>query len=146
MRNSLMIAALLLPCMALAEPPFYEGSAYGDFRHHHRHAGKGADHFPRLLSGINLSAQQQEDVKNLLNNSRAKFDPELEEIKKVEEELHRLSFSNDFSDKKIQTLLDKSASLHKELSIFKATVDNSIYKLLTDEQKRKLQSNITRCE
>jgi protein CpxP len=147
MRKSLLIIALLLPCIALAKPPFPGDSSCGDFRqHHHRHAGDDAEHFPIFLHDIDLSSQQQAEIKNIVKNSRAKFDPKLEELRNVESDLHRLSFSNDFSDKKIQALLDKSTSTHKKLGMLKATVDNSIYKLLTDEQKQKLQSNITRFE
>jgi len=147
MRKSVLIIALLLPGMVLAEPPFHGDSPYGDFRpHHHGRGGDDPDHLPGFLHDIDLSTQQQADIKNLLKTSRAKFDPKVEEVKKVESELHRLSFSNDFSEQKIQALLDKSASTHQALALQKATVDNSIYKLLTDDQKQKLQSNITRFE
>ena len=146
MRKSLIILAFL-PCIALAGPPFHHQVPCGDFPHLiHPSPGDDADRLPGFLHGINLSDQQQSDIKNLLKSNRAKFDSQLEEIKKAETELYHLSFSNDFSNGKIQALADKSVAAHKELAIQKAALDNTIYKLLNNEQKQKLQSEGTQFE
>ncbi|WP_347986569.1 Spy/CpxP family protein refolding chaperone [Methylomonas sp. AM2-LC] len=143
MRKTLLILTLLAPGLALAEPPIQGEPPFGDFRpNHHGPDGGDKEHLPGFLQGIDLSTQQKTDIKNLFQNNRTNFDSKREEDKKVAIDLHRLSFSNDFNDKNMQVLLEKAASAHKEMILQKATLDNSIYKLLTAEQQQKVQKNL----
>ncbi len=140
MRKLLMILALL-PAIALAKPQMHGEPPCQDmspFKHHRPADDEG--HLPRFLQHMDLTEKQQTEIKALVKTHRAALDDKLEDAKNIGQEIHRLSFSNNYSDDKIQALFDKAAAIHKETALQKSRLDNAIFKLLTDEQQKKLQS------
>ena len=101
---------------------------------------------PLLLHQINLTEKQQSEIKTLVKAHFAEIDTKLEDLRSIGIKIHRLSFSNDFNDDKIQGLFDKAAAIHRETALQKSRLDNAIFKLLTLEQQQKLQSKMAHCE
>jgi len=140
MRKLLLILPLL-PALALANPQMYDEPPCGGMPPpmHHMSADD-KEQLPGFLHQINLSDKQQFEIKTLGKAQRAEIDAKLENLKSIGKEIHQLSFSNDYSNVKIQALLDKADTIHKEIALQKSRLDNAIFKLLNDEQQKKLQN------
>ncbi|MFZ2168794.1 MAG: Spy/CpxP family protein refolding chaperone, partial [Methylococcaceae bacterium] len=100
----------------------------------------GTAPLPLLLHQINLTEKQRGEINTLVNARRAEIDAKLEEVRSIGMEIQRLSFSNDYSDSKLQMLFDKSSPIHREAALQKSRLNNAIFKLLTREQQEKLQT------
>lgn len=135
MRKLLLILPLL-PALTLAEPQMYDEPPCGGMppMHHSKEQLSG------FLHQIDLSDKQQAEIKTLGKAQRAEIDAKLENLKSMGKEIHQLSFSNDYSNVKIQALLDKAEAIHKEIALQKSRLDNATFKLLNDEQQKKLQN------
>lgn len=141
MRKLLLILSLL-PLIALANPPMHGEPPCGDMPPPPKHcmSANGEIPLPLILHQINLTAEQQTEIKTLIKAHRAALDDKLEDTRNIGLDIHRLSFSNDYSVDKIQALFDKAAASHREIALQKSKLDNGIFKLLTGEQQKKLQS------
>jgi|GEM_PF-3113256 len=138
--RKLYFLIMLFPTILSAQPLF--GFDHPDSPpHHHRPPLDPENHLPEFLFGIDLTAQQQNEIKSLLKANRCEFETKLDEARKIETEIKQISRSSDYRTDKIQELSNKTAALHKDLLIMKTTMDNKIYKLLNDDQKQKLASN-----
>jgi len=137
----------LLPEIALADPQMYGEPPFGGMppSKHHRPEHDEA-HLPGFLHQLDLGETQQNEIKALVKAHRTEFDAKLKNARSIGKEIHQLSFSNDYSDDKIQALLDKADAIHKETALQKARLDNAIFKLLTKEQQEKLQSKMAHFE
>jgi len=146
MRKLLLILSLL-PVIALANPPRHGDAYFGDMGppRHHRHAD-GEEGVPRFLHKIDLTEKQQTETKALVKAHHAETNTKHEDAKKIGTQIHRLSFSNDYSDDKVQVLFDEAAVIHREMALQKSRLDNAIFKLLTSEQQQKLQSKMENFE
>jgi len=146
MRKLLLILSLL-PVIALANPQMQDEPSCKDmpfFRHHK--SNDDGEHLPRFLHGVDLTEKQQTEIKALVKAQRAEIGTKMENARSVGKEIHQLSFSNDYSNVKVQALLDKAAAMHKEMALQKSRLDNAIFKLLTTEQQQKLQSKMNHSE
>jgi len=140
MRKLLLILPLL-PALALANPQMLSEPPCGGMPPPNRHiSADGEIPLPLILHQIKPTEKQQTEIKTLVKAHRAALADKLENARNIGIEIHRLSFSNDYSDDKIQVLFDKAAAIHKETALQKSRLDNAIFKLLTDEQQQKLQN------
>jgi len=146
MRKLLLILPLL-PALALADPQMYGEPPFGGKppSPHHR-PEHGEDHLPGFLHQLDLGETQQSEIKALVKTHRAEIDAKLENAGSIGKKIHQLSFSNDYSDDKVQALLDQADAIHKQTALQKSRLDNAIFKLLTKEQQEKLQSKMAHFE
>lgn len=135
--RKLLLSLCLLPALALANPSMHEDGGVGDMAPHHGHR-----QLPRILHQLDLTDKQQDELKALFKTHHADIESKIKEIRSVDADIERLSFSSDYSDSKLQPLLDKANALHKETRLQKAKLDNAIFKLLTGEQQKQLQSQL----
>jgi len=138
--RKLLLILTLLPVIALAQANMDDEASCHDmpfFKHHKSEEGEGR--LPRFLQRIDLTEKQQTEIKALLKSQRGEIEAKMKDAKSVGKEIHQLSFSNDYSTVKIQALLDKATGLHKEMALQKSSMDNAIFKLLSQEQQKKLQ-------
>lgn len=143
MRKILPILALM-PTLALAAPPMpaAAGAPPCDGRHHFRHPGGEPGQLPPFLQGLDLTDAQQAEIKKLQQAAQTDNAASHAEMRKNHQALRDLSFSDSYSDAQAAALQDKAAALHKDKMLKKAKLDNSIYKLLTAEQKQKLKTSL----
>lgn len=140
--HKLLLILSLLPAIALANPPIDDEPSCKDmpfFKHHSPENGE-EEPLPRFLHRLDLSETQKTQIKSLFKAQRAEIDAKLNEAKSIGKEIHQLSFSSDYSNVKVQALLDKAAISHKAIALQKSRLDNALFKLLTDEQQKQLQS------
>ncbi|MGZ4991778.1 MAG: Spy/CpxP family protein refolding chaperone, partial [Methylobacter sp.] len=127
--RKLLLTLLLLPAIALANPQMHDEPPCKDmpsFRHHK--SGDGEEHLPRFLQEVDLTDKQQTEIKALVKSHIAEIDSKMENAKNVDKEIHQLSFSSDYSNVKVQALLDKATAMHKEMALQKSRLDNAIFK------------------
>jgi Spy/CpxP family protein refolding chaperone len=139
--RQLMLLLPLLPAIALANPQMPEKPPCGDMpppKHHMPMDGELP--LPLFLHQINLTEKQQSEIKTLVKAHCAEIDAKLEDLRSIGIKIHRLSFSNDYSYDKIQELFDKADIIHRETALQRSRLDNAIFKLLTGEQQKKVQS------
>lgn len=142
MRKFLLILNLL-PALAFANPLPGEHPPHGGFGKPpmHRFMNDG-DHLPPFLDDIDLSDQQESEIKSLLKSQAGKIGETMKKEHAIKKQLHQLSFSNDYSAEKAQALIEQTQSIHKEIALQKSQLDNAIFKLLTAEQQSRLQKEI----
>ena len=141
MRKKVLILSLL-PLTVLAGPADEHcGQFPPEPGAHHARQGFG-DRLPPFLDKIDLNATQKTAIKRLLDSRKAEFEAGFDQNKTARQALHKLSFSNEYSDEKARELIEKTADAHKAAALQKAGLDNAIYKLLTSEQQQKLQTEI----
>lgn len=142
MRKQLLIL-LLLPAIALANSPIFgEPSGGGMFPHQHHKPGNGELPLPGFLQQLDLTEKQKTEIKALLEAHSGEFESKINQSRKLATEIHRLSFSNDYSEEKSLALFDKTYTIHKGIALHKARQDNAIFNLLTGEQQQKLQGKM----
>ncbi len=140
MRKLLLILSLL-PTLALANPQMNGEPHFEDMPpHKHHKTADGEERLPGFLHQIDLSEKQQTEIKALVKAHSAEIDAKLENMRSIGTKIHRLSFSNDYSDDKIKALFDQAAAVHRETALQKSRLNNAIFRLLTGEQQKKLQS------
>lgn len=125
------------PC----ESNFADRHGPGHFKHH-----MDQDHLPPFLEGLNLTDKQQTDIKALLKENHSDIETKFEAMKSLKQEMHKLSFSNDFTDEKLKALFDKGTITHNEMVLKKAHLDNSIFHLLNPQQQQQLQAKLATIE
>lgn len=142
MRKLLLILPLL-PAIALANPPMFGEPPCGDMppsKHHKPVLGELP--LPELLQQLDLTEKQLTEIKTLLKSHRANLEAKMDQDRTLINESHRLNFSDDYSEEKSVALFDKAYAIHKEIVLNKAQLDNAIFKLLSEEQQKKLQSKL----
>lgn len=139
--RKLLLSLCLLPALALANPPGHGDMPFApDSMSGRMPRGHGRAAFKEMLDNLNLTDKQQDEVKALFKAHQGEVETKIKETHNIETDIHRLSFSGDYSDDKVQPLLDKAAALHKEIRLQKAKLDNAIFKMLTGDQQKQLQS------
>ena len=140
--RKLLLILLLLPALTQAKPQLHDEPPCGGMPPPPMHPMSADDkeQLPGFLHQLNLSDKQQAEIKTLGKAQRAEIDAKLENLMSLGKEIHQLSFSNDYSNVKIQALLDKAEAIHKEIALQKSRLDNAIFKRLNDEQQKKLQN------
>lgn len=141
--RKLLLSLCLLPALALANPSEHGGMPPAPGSMHGR-MQNGHAAFKEMFDNLNMTDKQQAEVKALFKIHHADIEAKFKEMQNIEADIHRLSFAGDYSDDKVQPLLDKAAALHKEIRLQKAKLDNAIFKMLTDEQQKQLQSQFAK--
>lgn len=142
--RSLLFALSLLPGLVLANPPHHDGHPpHGEFRHHFKGDG---EHLPRFLHDIDLSEQQRNDIKSLLQAHASTAKENWSKHRALKTQLRQLSFSADFSDYKASALIEQGAALHQSEALERAKLDHAIFNLLTNEQQAVLKSKLEKFE
>lgn len=139
MRKILLIMSLL-PAMAIANPNMHH-QPHGEFGKPpmHRFIYDG-EHLPPFLHDIDLTEQQQTEIKALIKAQHAEMSEKWEQEKGVKSELHQLSFSSNYTEDTALALIERSLVTHKEMALQKTKLNNAIFKLLSVEQQNKLKN------
>lgn len=152
----------LLPALALAEPESLPVPAPGDdmsmdswsaprpgpgpHRGGHGQRFSPRDRLMKLMEDINVTEAQKQQIEALLKANEEKIRSSFKTEREARRELHRIGFSDDYSDDKVKALLAKLQPAHEQVVLEKARIDNAIFKLLTPEQQKQLQERLSREE
>jgi len=140
--RKLLLILFLLPAIALANRQMPGELSCGDMPPPPMHPipTGGILPLPLILHQLNLTETQQSEIKTLVKAHCGEIGAKQETLKSVGGKIHRLTFSNGYSDDQIKKLFDQADVIHREIALQKSRLDNAIFRLLTGEQQKKLQS------
>jgi protein CpxP len=143
MKKSILIAALLAatvvgsPLYATAADPLEEsGLAVEDPAEYDR--GR-AGHFARLAEALDLTPEQQAQIKAIRADEREKVEPLLQQLRNGREELRAAVEKQPFDESAVRTLAAGQSEIRTELIVSKARMKNRIHALLTPAQREKAE-------
>lgn len=93
---------------------------------------------PPYLHGLDLSEQQKTAINAILTVEKPKLDAKFETGRQFFAEMHKLVFSDNYSEEKMQAMIEKSISSHRQIGMAISKVDHAIYGLLTTQQKAEI--------
>lgn len=144
--RKILLTLVLLPALVLANPPTPGEPPLGGHPQHGKHHEPGHEHgenfLPRFLHDVDLTEKQSSDIKALIKTQHEQLAAKDDATKAIHQKIQQLTFSKDYSEDKLASLLDQAAASHKEHILQNTKLDNAIFKLLTPEQQQKLQSKL----
>lgn len=149
MRKTLLILAAI-PTFAFANP-MHSGTGCGGMlippmHQHHLKNGENGPAVPKFLEDLNLTEPQITAVKALFMAQKSNMESDMSALKTLNLAIKKLSFSEAYSDAKVQALLDAAPKTHRTFTLQKSKLDNAIFKLLTQQQQQKLLDKLAQCE
>lgn len=112
---------------------------YGD---HDRHGGwdrPDGERLPRMLSNLDLSAAQRDQVRELVRAQADAMRDKAAALRTVHEELRALPLSPDYSEAKVKALAEASGRAAAEMAELRVRTARRIHELLTPEQRKALE-------
>lgn len=105
-----------------------EGKKFGrDFGH------RGG--FERIAKKLNLSDEQKEQVKQILETSKTKVQPVLENMKSIHQQLDAATADGQFDEAQVQALATQQANIMAQMIVEKERTKAQIFAILTPEQQ-----------
>lgn len=141
--NSTIFRFLAVSALALAVPMSAMAGHGGNFASHDRpSADMGRGHGMPELFGIDLTAAQITQLSALRDEQRKLFDDKFKAMRDQREALRKLAMSDTYTPAAAADLSTKIGAAEAEMVKLHAEHGNKLYKILTPEQRTKLQQNI----
>ncbi len=149
-------ALLLAPAVALAQPPgggpgqgagLGRGTGHGPG--HGFHGRRGFDgpgrHHPgdplrHLLSRLDLSAEQRDAVREIVEAEREAGEPLREDLARAREGLFEASGPESFDEGAVRAAAERVAALEVEVAVARARTFSRVWTVLTPDQQAKAQA------
>jgi len=97
-----------------------------------------------FLGQLNLTDEQKEQVKTILDRSREESKPIGEELRKLQPQKQTLIYTETFDEAAALALVDQEVALQKALALNQMATQHAVYNVLTAEQKAKLAELIAK--
>lgn len=94
---------------------------------------------PPFLQDLNLSEAQRDKIFAVLHAQATAMRDEAKAVHKSQTGLHQLALSDEYSETKAQALAEASAQGMARMAHMHARADNQIYRILTAEQRQRLE-------
>ena len=121
--GSLVLASLMATIPALAHQGFGHGGA----------SGRGY-----LLSALQLSDDQREQIRNIFANGRETIRPLHRQLRDKRTGLREATIAAPFDEARVRSLAQEAASIEAQMRVERARLMNGALGVLTLEQKAKL--------
>lgn len=149
MKKSLLVIAAL--AAALVGGLFFQAShlnaAYGDsprMEQGERPERDGTRFLARMTKTLDLSAEQQEKIKAIMDEHRAKVAPLRQSLDENRDKLRQVTKADTFDEAAIRTLAAGQAAAKTELTVERARMKNQIHAVLTPEQRKVAEEKMER--
>ena len=96
----------------------------------------------RALDRLDLSDEQQEALKALLEDNRESVEANREQLHEARTALREAMQAETVDLNAVRTLADKVGAVETEAAVFRASMKNQIMEILTEEQRAELQEMI----
>ncbi len=145
--KTLILAAAFALCAAISLTIVYAQSSKDrpDFQMNGR---DGAPHpppppggglHPRMLSRLNLTDAQKEQIRNLHEGARTASEAHMEKARAAQDQLKAVVEAATFDEAAARSLLAVKSQAMIEMDVIRLRTDSAIYNLLTAEQKTQLE-------
>jgi Spy/CpxP family protein refolding chaperone len=94
---------------------------------------------PRMMQELGLTDTQREQIRALHEQARTDSQPFQEQMKTIHDSIRQLIEGKQFDEATARTLTKQQAEIESELAFIRVRTDASIFRLLTDEQRTKLE-------
>ncbi len=127
------------------------GMQHGDMqgmrgRHGARGEDMGMGGGMRMLSALNLTEAQRDQVFSLMHKQAPAMREQAKGMHKARQELRKLSMSAQYDDARAKSLADGIAAATAEMALARARTAQEIYRLLTPEQRKQADDQQARFE
>jgi len=109
-----------------------------------RHHGGPMAQVKHLIKKLDLSEEQETQVRSILETAKPEFKANLQAIRSNHQQLHSLIRGDQFDQKDVQATANSQARLAKELTVLGARVHADIFKVLSEEQREEAQRLIAK--
>lgn len=93
-----------------------------------------------LTEYLDLSDQQQIAIKNILQQERTQMQPLLSSARQVHQQVEAAALSDNFDPNQVRSALEQNKDTLINLAVEAARTQNEIYKVLTPDQRAKLET------
>lgn len=97
--------------------------------------GMDRDRLGRMTGKLGLNAEQQEEVRKLLDANRAQADARRKEMAGIRQKLRQAMNPKTFDEKVVRQIAAEKAKIQTEMLVSRARTHSQIYALLTPDQK-----------
>ena len=141
--RSLSVAlVLLLATMAGAQTAAPEQPMHGMPGHGRFDAGM----FPFFSKYLNLTEEQQAQIKQIFSNAKPTLQPLWQQERESRHAMMQLVASGTFDQAKAQTIAMQESQIHAQLEVQHALLASQAYQILTPDQKTKVNDLIAKRE
>ncbi len=92
-----------------------------------------------LTDYLDLTDQQQTQIKSILTEERSKMQPLLADARQVHQQIQNAALADNFDPNQVRTILDQHKDSLINLAVEAARTQNEVVKVLTPEQRAKLE-------
>lgn len=138
----IMITTLLLTATGTALAQDFDGKPGRKGQHHQRgmKAMPVVEQFMRSLKRLDLSDEQKDSIKTVMQGLKADVRPIMKEMKTGHVQLKELIKADNYDEQAVTTLAEKEGMLAAKRLMMTSRALSDIYSLLTDEQRAELDT------
>lgn len=142
MKKSLLVIAALAAALVgglVFQSAHVNAAPYGDsprWERGERPEKDGKRFLARMTKTLDLSAEQQDKIKVIMDEHRAKVAPMRQQLEESRNKLRQAIKADTFDEAAIRTLAAGQAAAKTELMVERARMKNQIHAVLTPEQRK----------
>jgi len=92
-----------------------------------------------LTDYLDLTDQQQAQIKSILDQERPKMQPLLTDARQVHQQVQAAALSDNFDPNQVRTILEQHKDSLINVAVEAAQTQNEVFKVLTPDQRAKLE-------
>ena len=92
-----------------------------------------------FLHDLNLTSSQNTKIVMLVEKEQGLMEKDRDKARRVRRDIQEMTLSDDFEQKKLEKLVDKSLAIHKRYALTKAHFSHDLYEVLTKQQRQVLK-------
>ncbi len=100
---------------------------------------RGDRHFDRMAEVLQLTPEQQSQIKSIRTETREKTAPFKQQMRDLRQEMRQTSSVGTFDEDVVRSLAEDQAEIRTELMVEKARMRSRIHAILTPEQREKAE-------
>lgn len=150
MKKSFLVITALAGALVgglLFQPSPVSAAPYGDsprWERGERPERDGTRFLARMTKTLDLSAEQQEQIKAIMEEHRNKVEPLRKNLDENRDKLRQATKADTFDEAAIRTLAAGQAAAKTELMVERARVKSQIHAVLTPEQRKLVEDKVER--
>lgn len=150
MKKSFLVITVLAAALAgglALDSPQVNAAPYGDaprWERGERPERTGERFLARMTKTLDLSGEQQEKIKAIMEEHRTKVAPLRQSLGENRDKLRQVAKADTFDEAAIRTLAASQATAKTELMVERARVKNQIHAVLTPEQRKLAEEKMER--
>jgi protein CpxP len=127
----LLVAAVLLATLAMAQPPAHPTQGGGEF-------GFGEHMYGFFSDYLDLTDAQQAQAKEIMAKEEPALKPYRDQLKQAHEQLWQIVQSGNFDEARVRALASQNSQATTELLVLETRMHSDLYQILTPDQKAKM--------